>query len=96
MQKESTFSKGYAVDLIAGPTKQELIHPNLGRFDVVSANDMLLKVQEPWGESNYGIFSPAVADYRPAESSHIKIKKNEGQMNLSLLKNPDILSLGVG
>ena len=89
---KAALSKGYAVDLIVGPTKQELIHPNLRRFDVVSANDMLQKVQELWGESNYGIFSAAVADYRPAVSSEIKIKKNEGEMNLSLLKNPDILS----
>ena len=89
---KAALSKGYTVDLIVGPTKQELIHPNLRRFDVVSANDMLQKVQELWGESNYGIFSAAVADYRPAVSSEIKIKKNEGEMNLSLLKNPDILS----
>jgi phosphopantothenoylcysteine decarboxylase / phosphopantothenate---cysteine ligase len=89
---KAALSKGYAVELIAGPSKEELVHPNLKRHDVISANEMLVKVEELWETCHYGIFSAAVADYRPAEKSSNKIKKNEGEINMPLIKNPDILS----
>lgn len=37
------------------------------------------------------IMAAAVADYRPAEVSGTKIKKNDDEMVLRLRKNPDIL-----
>jgi phosphopantothenoylcysteine decarboxylase/phosphopantothenate--cysteine ligase len=34
----------------------------------------------------------AVADYRPATTSDDKIKKRDDEMNISMVKNPDILA----
>ena len=45
---KAALTKGYLVELITGPTSEELIHPNLTRCDVVSANEMMLKVKEKW------------------------------------------------
>ena len=39
------------------------------------------------------IGAAAVADYRPANVSDQKIKKNQDEMHISLTKNPDIISL---
>ena len=78
--------------MVAGPTHEELIHPNLTRHDVVSANEMLEIVEKNWDTCKYGIFSAAVSDYAPAKKSLTKIKKKEEEINLSLIKNPDVLS----
>jgi len=48
-------------------------------------------VQEEWDSCDFGVFSAAVADYRPAEIAEQKIKKSEDEMVLKLVKNPDIL-----
>ena len=83
--------KGYRVELIAGPSKEELVHPNLYRHDVVSAEEMMDKVQQLWQGCDCGIFSAAVSDYRPIERSQNKIKKNDEDLQLKLTINPDIL-----
>ena len=46
---KAALTKGYLVELIAGPTKEELIHPNLSRCDVVSASEMMIEVKRPLG-----------------------------------------------
>lgn len=53
---------------------------------------MLLAVQENWKNADIGIFSAAVSDYRPEKMESQKIKKTELDLNLKLLKNPDIIS----
>ena len=89
---EICLAKAWEVTLICGPTNLDLAHPNLTIIPVFSAEDMLLAVQENWKNTDIGIFSAAVSDYRPEKIESQKIKKTEKTINLQLLKNPDIIS----
>ena len=89
---EICLAKAWEVTLICGPTNLDLAHPNLTIIPVFSAKEMLLAVQENWKNADIGIFSAAVSDYRPEKMESQKIKKTELDLNLKLLKNPDIVS----
>ena len=89
---EICLAKAWEVTLICGPTNLELVHPNLTILPVFSAEEMLVEVQENWKNADIGIFSAAVSDYRPEKMESQKIKKTELDLNLKLLKNPDIIS----
>jgi phosphopantothenoylcysteine decarboxylase / phosphopantothenate---cysteine ligase len=89
---EICLAKAWEVTLICGPTNLDLAHPNLTIIPVFSAKEMLLAVQENWKNADIGIFSAAVSDYRPEKMESQKIKKTELDLNLQLLKNPDIIS----
>lgn len=82
---------GFEVDLITGPSNESLTHPDLNRVDVLSADDMLNAVQKYWSNASIGIFSAAVADFKPEEASDVKLKKTNGQDPIILKQNPDIL-----
>ena len=59
---------------------------------MITANQMMEAVQSFWPNCDCGVFSAAVADYRPLSKSEEKIKKNEDGLDIKLTKNPDILS----
>ncbi|MBT7225326.1 MAG: bifunctional phosphopantothenoylcysteine decarboxylase/phosphopantothenate--cysteine ligase CoaBC [Gammaproteobacteria bacterium] len=82
---------GAKVTLISGPVN--LATPDsVKRIDVVSATQMLDATLENMGDCDVFIGVAAVADYRPAEVEVQKIKKSDEQMQLTLIKNPDIIS----
>jgi phosphopantothenoylcysteine decarboxylase / phosphopantothenate---cysteine ligase len=83
--------QGGKVTLVTGPTKLELKHPNADIIHVQSAESMLLAVQKEWAAADVGIFSAAVADYRPLHPAEQKIKKKSEKLTIELVKNPDIL-----
>ena len=85
-------ASGHEVILISGPTALELTHPNLQLIKVQTAQQMLVAVQEHWKSCELGIFSAAVADYRPENVATQKIKKQAEEHTLHLVKNPDILT----
>jgi phosphopantothenoylcysteine decarboxylase/phosphopantothenate--cysteine ligase len=58
---------------------------------VTSAEDMYRAVMEHFEGCGVVIGAAAVADYRSAEVSGLKIKKNDDEMVLRLEKNTDIL-----
>ena len=89
---QAALQQGHEVLLITGPTRLNLLHPKLTRIDVQSAEQMLSAVKAHWAQMHLGIFTAAVADYRPAQVSNTKIKKQEEHLSLDLLKNPDILA----
>lgn len=89
---DELLQRGAEVILIAGPTHQILTHPNLTVISVVTANEMFEQVQLHWKEVNIGVFSAAVADYRPEHVATSKIKKKEDTLTIRLVKNPDILA----
>ncbi len=88
----SFLKRGAKVKLISGPTHQKLDHPNLELHQVTTALEMLEVVQKEWSHSTIGVFSAAVADYRPVHVADQKIKKNTDELTLRLVKNPDILA----
>lgn len=88
---EECAARGAEVTVIAGPVNIELSNPAIHRINVESACEMLEASATPFAEADFGIFTAAVADYRPAECADSKIKR-EGveEMNLQLVRNPDI------
>lgn len=83
---------GHEVLLISGPTQLSLAHPNLRSVSITTAQQLLEAVQVNWSWATHGIFSAAVADYRPKEVAAQKIKKNAEHLQLDLIKNPDVLA----
>lgn len=91
---EEARDRGADVTLISGPTS---LNPPFGvnLINVRSNNEMLDEVMKHFDESDIVIKSAAVADYKPKEYSEIKIKKNNNEFDLKLIKDIDILkSLG--
>ncbi len=82
---------GAEVTLVSGPTA--LSHP-YGTLvvDVTSAAEMFDAVKKHVDSADIFIGVAAVADYRVAQSSAQKIKKNGGNLTLELVPNPDILA----
>ncbi|MGZ0041919.1 bifunctional phosphopantothenoylcysteine decarboxylase/phosphopantothenate--cysteine ligase CoaBC [Paenibacillus ottowii] len=81
---------GAEVHLIAANTSAE---PPLGISleRVQSAEDMYQAVLKQWETSDLVVMAAAVADYRPREVAHTKIKKKDSVLTLELVKNVDIL-----
>lgn len=87
---EEARGMGAEVVLISAPSS--LPRPEGVEFvPVVSALDMLSAVMERLNDVDIVIKAAAVADYRPAEASPVKIKKKDEEMTIRLVKNPDIL-----
>ena len=88
---EAFLNQGAHVTLISGPTKLELKHKNLTFIPMKSALELFNEVQLHWKNAEIGVFSAAVADYRPKEKATEKIKKSDKEMTIELVKNPDVL-----
>jgi phosphopantothenoylcysteine decarboxylase/phosphopantothenate--cysteine ligase len=82
---------GAEVLLVTGPVSLET-PPHVQRVNVVSASDMLEAVLARIGGCDIFIAVAAVADYRPVAVAPDKLKKDAGQMTLTLTRNPDILA----
>lgn len=84
-------SLGAEVCLISGPVNLE---PPAGctRIDVTSAQQMHQAALREATHSDIFIACAAVADYRLAEVAEQKIKKSNEQMQLTLVRNPDIVA----
>jgi phosphopantothenoylcysteine decarboxylase/phosphopantothenate--cysteine ligase len=89
---QACLAMGHKVSLISGPTQRDLTHPNLHVIKIQTAQEMMEAVQENWDTCSLGIFSAAVADYRPENTESQKIKKQADEISLRLVKNPDILT----
>ncbi len=84
---------GAKVSLISGPV--QLSTPsNVKRIDVESAEQMHLQALELAPAAKVFIACAAVADYKVAQVAEHKIKKTENnqQMQIDLVKNPDIVT----
>ncbi|MCA8961643.1 MAG: hypothetical protein KDC38_14060, partial [Planctomycetes bacterium] len=81
---------GLAVDLLLGPT--HLAPPEgctVHRF--VSAIELDALAEALWPDVDALVATAAVCDYRPAERIAGKRKKEPGDWNLRLVRNPDVL-----
>lgn len=88
---EALAHKGAEVLLISGPSALTVVHPSIRVERIVTAEQLLKVVQTNWNQMDGGIFSAAVADYRPKDVAPEKIKKKEEELTLHLVKNPDVL-----
>ena len=84
-------SRGAEVILVAGPMTVSPENGNVKIIRVLSALEMLAACEDVWDSCDAGIMAAAVADYRPANCSPIKIKREETEIpEIRLVKNPDI------
>ncbi len=87
---ESLLSVGAKVVMIAGPLSEVVTHPNLELIKVKSANEMLSACLQLYTGADAFVFAAAVGDYRPIEVAEHKIKKALNELDLKMVKNPDI------
>ena len=82
--------RGAEVTLVSGPVS---IQPFAGieKVDVKSAQDMFEAVTSRSAEQDVIIMCSAVADYKPANYSDQKVKKNDAEMSIALTRTQDIL-----
>lgn len=86
---EAALDRGAEVLLISGPVS---IGSPAGAevISIMTAQEMYTAAMENYMNFDIIIMLAAVADYRPAEVSGIKIKKNDDELTLNLEKNTDI------
>lgn len=84
---------GAKVTLISGPVNLPT-PPGVRRIDVRSALQMFEAVKQHYAQADVMIGAAAVADFRLAEPSNHKIKKQADQdgLELKLVQNPDIIA----
>ncbi len=82
---------GARVKLVMGPTNLRVEHPSIEVFPVTTAPEMYDACLAFAAEADILVMSAAVADYRPARTEEKKIKKSAENIELKLVKNPDIL-----
>ena len=87
---EEAEKRGAKVILISGPTALST-NKNISLEKVNSAKEMYNAVFQHFDNTDIAIMSAAVADYAPKEIAQEKIKKNDEEMTITLVKNPDIL-----
>lgn len=90
---EEAFLMGADVVLVLGPSAYLPKFNSIRVLRVVSAEEMLEKMQNEFENSDIIIASAAVADYRAKHRKDQKIKKSDSDLQIELEKNPDILSL---
>lgn len=87
---EAASKRGAEVTLVSGPTN--LTPPCHVKFiSIKSTLDMYEAVMSNFRQQDIIIKSAAVADYRPKDVVDKKIKKQEGDLSITLVRNPDIL-----
>jgi phosphopantothenoylcysteine decarboxylase/phosphopantothenate--cysteine ligase len=85
------FSKrGANVKLVLGPS-EIAVDKNIFLEKVLSADQMYDKSMDGFESQDIIVMAAAVADYKPSEMATNKIKKEDSDLNLRLVKTKDIL-----
>ena len=82
-------SRGAQVTLVSGPVALRAPE-NVETINVRTAEEMLAACEEPFEAADIAIFVAAVSDWRPAETQSTKIKHDGGDLQVTLVPNPDI------
>jgi phosphopantothenoylcysteine decarboxylase/phosphopantothenate--cysteine ligase len=84
--------RGARVLAVAGPGTPRM-PGGLERQDVDTAREMFAAAETLWPQADAGVFTAAVADYRPVPQGEGKFKKQEADdpLNIAFARNPDIL-----
>ena len=88
---EALAGAGASVTLVSGPVALEA-PPGVTRVDVETASQMQAAVAERVAGCDLFVATAAVADYRPEKVATEKIKKSSADMEVRLVRNPDILA----
>ncbi len=98
---ESSGKKGYALAeklqklgaeliVVSGPVSIETLISSGNIISVTSALEMFEACKQHFNKVDIAIFTAAVADYRPKNTSTSKIKKHTDVATVEFVKNPDI------
>ena len=87
---EECAKRGWDVELVSGPTKLEVKHPNIRRTDVESAAEMYEAATALFPSCNAAIMCAAVADFTVDAVAAEKIKRGESGLELNLVPTRDI------
>ena len=82
---------GARVTLVSGPTALE-VPPGVECMKVTCAAEMRAAVLNSVADCDVFVSVAAVADYRPARPSEVKLKKTADALTIDLVRNPDILA----
>jgi phosphopantothenoylcysteine decarboxylase / phosphopantothenate---cysteine ligase len=82
--------RGASVTLVLGPSKLSPTEHNVQVIRVETAQEMHDAALQVFAEADAAILAAAVADYRPKTVATEKIKKKGEELQLDLIKNPDI------
>jgi len=85
-------NRGAEVEFISGPAAHAPHHPLIRVTKVTSAEEMFEAAKAYFETSDIGIFTAAVADYKPETMATSKLKKKEQALQITLVPNPDIAS----
>lgn len=87
---EEARDRGAVVTLVTGAKGIERPH-GINVIEVETNSQMREAVMSNFDDSDIVVKSAAVADYKPKEYSFEKIKKGEGNLNIELVRDNDIL-----
>jgi phosphopantothenoylcysteine decarboxylase/phosphopantothenate--cysteine ligase len=88
---QAAAARGHSVTLVSGPVTLATPPGGIRRIDVVTADDMLAAVTQCLPAADVFVMAAAVADWRPASVSPLKLKKRDGPPSFSWVPTPDIL-----
>ncbi|MDY3827629.1 MAG: bifunctional phosphopantothenoylcysteine decarboxylase/phosphopantothenate--cysteine ligase CoaBC [Clostridium sp.] len=83
-------NRGANVILVSGPTNEERI-TGIKTIDIITNEEMYNAVMKYYDEADIVIKAAAVADYKPQKYSEQKIKKSDGELVISMVRDRDIL-----
>lgn len=89
---ETFAALGAQVTLVLGPSFVEIKDRSIELIRVESADEMFETMLSRFHDKDIVICSAAVADYKPANISPLKIKKKDETLSLELVKTKDILA----
>lgn len=89
---EALAAEGVEVTLVLGPSHVEVKHPGINVIRVETSDDMFSAMVSHFSDRDIVVCSAAVADYKPAAPSNVKIKKKDENMSLQLVRTKDILA----
>ncbi len=84
-------NRGAEVTLVSGPSSQKVTNYNIQRLGVQSAQQMFEICQNLFEQTDIAIMAAAVADFKPKNIQHKKIKKEDGFDQIELEPTVDIL-----
>ncbi|MBA2611624.1 MAG: bifunctional phosphopantothenoylcysteine decarboxylase/phosphopantothenate--cysteine ligase CoaBC [Bacteroidetes bacterium] len=89
---EALAAKGAEVILVLGPSHEKIKNPSVKIINVESSDQMYEAMLSNYTGMDIVVCSAAVADYKPANVSDKKIKKQKEGLSLELIKTKDILT----
>ncbi|MEQ8713227.1 MAG: bifunctional phosphopantothenoylcysteine decarboxylase/phosphopantothenate--cysteine ligase CoaBC [Cyclobacteriaceae bacterium] len=87
---EEAAMRGASVTMVSGPSGLSSKHPSISEWKVRTADEMYQATESEFPDADIAIFAAAVSDYRPETVAPQKIKKDDEEVVLKLVKNKDI------